>query len=108
MCLICYLFPRLLRYYYWTAEAIKRNPECAKYWYNRGTARTKIMDFYAAYEDINKALELEPNYVKAYARKGNIEIVQKEYHKAIDSFKKVCGTMCASVKIYSRRLYSYC
>lgn len=47
------------------------------------------MDFYKAYEDINKALEKEPNYVKAYARKGNIEFVQKEYHKAIDSFKKV-------------------
>eukprot|EP01138_Halocafeteria_seosinensis_P014815 gb/GECG01015123.1/.p1 GENE.gb/GECG01015123.1/~~gb/GECG01015123.1/.p1 ORF type:complete len:579 (+),score=129.83 gb/GECG01015123.1/:1-1737(+) len=69
-------------------EAIKRNPDCAKYYYNRGTARTKIMDFYKAYEDINKALEMDPNYVKAWARKGNIEFVQKEYHKAIDSFKK--------------------
>lgn len=36
-----------------------------------------------------QALELDPKYVKAWAKKGDIEFFMKEYHKALDSYKKV-------------------
>merc|ERR1712232_1534376 len=37
------------------------------------------------------ALELDPQYVKAWARKGDIEFFMKEYHKSMESYKKGLG-----------------
>jgi len=34
-------------------------------------------------------LELDSKYVKAWAKKGDIEFFMKEYHKALDSYKMV-------------------
>jgi stress-induced-phosphoprotein 1 len=33
------------------------------------------------------ALEIDPKYVKAWARLGDIQMVHKEYHKAMDSYR---------------------
>jgi len=44
------------------------------------------MDFVGALKDIEKCLELDPSYVRAYARKGNCHFSMKEYHKAMDAF----------------------
>ena len=46
------------------------------------------MDYGRAMNDINKALELDPKYIKAYVRRGNIEFALKQYHKALRSFKE--------------------
>lgn len=37
----------------------------------------------------SQALELDNKYVKAWAKKGDIEFFMKEYHKALDSYKMV-------------------
>jgi hypothetical protein len=47
------------------------------------------MDFQGAKRAVDKALELDKKYVKAWARKGDIEFLQKEYHKAMDSYQTV-------------------
>lgn len=39
-----------------------------------------------------QALELDSKYVKAWAKKGDIEFFMKEYHKALDSYKMVSGS----------------
>lgn len=36
-----------------------------------------------------QALQLDAKYVKAWAKKGDIEFFMKEYHKALDSYKMV-------------------
>jgi len=36
---------------------------------------------------VEKSLELDRNYVKAWAKKGDIEFFMKEYHKSMDSYK---------------------
>lgn len=36
-----------------------------------------------------QALQLDSKYVKAWAKKGDIEFFMKEYHKALDSYKMV-------------------
>lgn len=38
---------------------------------------------------LSQALELDNKYVKAWAKKGDIEFFMKEYHKALDSYKMV-------------------
>ncbi|KAL3910667.1 MAG: hypothetical protein SGILL_007603 [Bacillariaceae sp.] len=69
-------------------EAVKRAPKDAAIRNNLSAALTKIMDFNGAKKQIEVALELDPKYVKAWARKGDIEFAFKEYHKAMDSYKK--------------------
>lgn len=69
-------------------EAVKRAPKDAAIRNNLAAALTKIMDFNGAKTQIEKALELDPTYVKAWTRKGDIEFAFKEYHKAMDSYKK--------------------
>ncbi len=68
-------------------EAVKRDPQSAVYRNNLASALTKVADFNGAKAAVEKALELDPNYVKAWAKKGDIEFFMKEYHRALDSYK---------------------
>uniref|UniRef100_A0A7S4N079 Hsp70-Hsp90 organising protein n=1 Tax=Odontella aurita TaxID=265563 RepID=A0A7S4N079_9STRA len=68
-------------------EAVKRAPKNAAIRNNLSAALCKIMDFNGAKRQIEEALEIDPRYLKAWSRKGDIEIVMKEYHKAMDSYK---------------------
>merc|ERR1719361_502833 len=45
------------------------------------------MDFNGAKREIDVALELDPKYVKAWTRKGDIEVLMKENHKAMESYR---------------------
>lgn len=69
-------------------EAVKRAPKNAAIRNNLSAALCKIMDFSGAKRQIEEALEIDPKYVKAWARKGDIETVVKDYHKALESYKK--------------------
>jgi stress-induced-phosphoprotein 1 len=69
-------------------EAVKRAPKNAAIRNNLAAALCKIMDFSGAKRNIETALDLDPQYVKAWARKGDIEMYMKEYHKAQESYKK--------------------
>lgn len=46
------------------------------------------MDGSSALKDADKALEMDPNFVRAWSRKGTAHQMMKEYHKAMDSFEK--------------------
>jgi len=69
-------------------EAVKRAPKNAAIRNNLSAALCKIMDFNGAKRQVEEALDLDPMYVKAWARKGDIEIYMKEFHKAQESYQK--------------------
>lgn len=46
------------------------------------------MEFVRARDCLDKALQLDPNYVKAYAKKGDCHFYLKEYHKAMEIYEK--------------------
>jgi stress-induced-phosphoprotein 1 len=69
-------------------EACKRDPTNASYFNNLAAALLKIGDFNGAKAQVTRSLELDPKYVKAWAKKGDIEFFMKEYHKAMDSYRK--------------------
>lgn len=69
-------------------DAVKRAPKNAAIRNNLSAALCKIMDFNGAKTQIETALELDPTYVKAWARKGDIEFLMKEFHKSMDSYQK--------------------
>lgn len=69
-------------------EAVKRAPKNATIRNNLAAALCKIMDFNGAKREIEVAIDLDEKYVKAWARKGDIEVLMKENHKAMESYKK--------------------
>mmetsp|Transcript_5855 Transcript_5855/g.6538 ORF Transcript_5855/g.6538 Transcript_5855/m.6538 type:complete len:582 (-) Transcript_5855:318-2063(-) len=72
-------------------DAVKRAPKTAAIRNNLAAALCKIMDFNGAKREIEVALDLDPKYVKAWTRKGDIEMLMKENHKALESYKKGLG-----------------
>ena len=68
-------------------EAIKRDPTNAPYNNNLAAAFLKVGLFNDAKRHVERSIELDKNYVKAWAKKGDIEFFMKEYHKSLESFK---------------------
>ena len=68
-------------------EACKRDPTNPAYYNNLAAALLKLGSFNDAKREVEKSLELDRTYVKAWAKKGDIEYFMKEYHKALDSYK---------------------
>jgi len=77
-------FPDAIKEY---EEAIKRDPNNPAYHNNLAATFLKIGLFNDAKREVEKALEIDKTYVKAWAKKGDIETYMKEYHKALDSYK---------------------
>ena len=69
-------------------QAIKHNPKDHKIYSNRATCFCKLMQWDAAMVDCDKAIEIDPLFIKAYIRKGKINHCLKQYHKALDAFKQ--------------------
>jgi len=69
-------------------EAIKRDPKNHTVYSNRATCYAKLLAFDNSLKDCEKCLEIEPKFVKAWIRKGRIEHLKKQYHKAIGSYEK--------------------
>merc|ERR1712188_94051 len=68
-------------------DAIKRDPSSAAYRNNLAATLIKVGDVMGAKTQVEKALEIDKTYVKAWAKKGDVEFLMKEYHKAMDSYK---------------------
>eukprot|EP01040_Poterioochromonas_malhamensis_P000686 gene686-733_t len=77
-------FPQAIQEY---EEACKRDPKNAAYHNNLAAAYLKMGVFNDAKREVELSLELDRNYVKAWAKKGDIEFFMKEYHRALDSYK---------------------
>mmetsp|Transcript_20471 Transcript_20471/g.15096 ORF Transcript_20471/g.15096 Transcript_20471/m.15096 type:complete len:558 (-) Transcript_20471:2736-4409(-) len=68
-------------------DACKRDPKNASYHNNLAAAYQKMGLFNDAKREVEKAIELDRTYVKAWAKKGDIEFFMKEYHRALDSYR---------------------
>ena len=77
-------YPGALKEY---EEGLKRDPGCLAIYSNRCATYIKLMIFNDALKDADKCLELDPKFVKAYARKGTCHHMMKEYHKALSAFE---------------------
>lgn len=70
------------------SEAIKRNPGDAKIYSNRAACYTKLAAFDLGLKDCEKCLELEPDFVKGWIRKGKILQGMQQYSKASSAYQK--------------------
>lgn len=69
-------------------EAIKRDPTNPAFFSNRAACYQKLMEWQRGMEDCESCLKLDPNFVKAYVRKGKIQHFLKQYHKAVETFNQ--------------------
>jgi len=69
-------------------EALKRNPQDSKIYSNRAACYTKLTAFDLALKDCDKSIELDPTFVKAYLRKGNVLKAMGQVQKAMDVYEK--------------------
>ncbi|GAA5940908.1 hypothetical protein JCM3775_006845 [Rhodotorula graminis] len=65
------------------AESIKRNPDDPRGFTNRAAAYTKLMALPEALKDAEKAIEMDPTFVKGYIRKSHVLFAMKEFDKAL-------------------------
>jgi stress-induced-phosphoprotein 1 len=69
-------------------EAIKRAPRNPALYSNRAAAYSKLGEMPMAVRDCEKALEIDPNFVKAYTRKAYCHFAMKEYYKARECYNQ--------------------
>lgn len=77
-------YPDAVRHY---TESLKRNPNDAKVYSNRAACYTKLGALPEGLKDADKCIELDPSFVRGYARKAAIQYFMKEYHKALETYQ---------------------
>eukprot|EP00002_Diphylleia_rotans_P021449 TRINITY_DN4173_c0_g1_i1.p1 TRINITY_DN4173_c0_g1~~TRINITY_DN4173_c0_g1_i1.p1 ORF type:complete len:453 (+),score=100.92 TRINITY_DN4173_c0_g1_i1:71-1429(+) len=70
-------------------EAIELNPSNAILWSNRAQAHIKMEEYGSAVEDASKSIELDPNYLKGYFRRGSAYMALFKYKDALKDFRTV-------------------
>ncbi|GAB5363228.1 hypothetical protein AAMO2058_000865700 [Amorphochlora amoebiformis] len=79
-------YPEALKMY---TEAIKRNPTDAKVWNNRAACYQKLYELRLGIKDAEKAVELDPKYLKGWSRLGQMYYGIKDLVRANIAFKKM-------------------
>ena len=70
-------------------EAIRRNDSDARNFSNRAACYIKLAAFPEAFKDCERAIELDPSFVKPYIRKANILFFKKDYSTCIEVCQQV-------------------
>ena len=55
--------------------------------YNNAMEFVKVKNFTSAITELNKAIEINPNYAKAYLDRGNVYLIIQDYKKAQQDFE---------------------
>ncbi|KAH9935326.1 phosphoprotein phosphatase [Fomitopsis serialis] len=71
------------------SKAIELNPFDATFWCNRAYTRIKLEEHGYGLSDAAHAIELDPNYSKAYYRRATCYLQTMKFKQAIADFKKV-------------------
>lgn len=64
-------------------------PDCAVYYANRAAAYLALTNYQQVIEDCNKALELNPLYIKALLRRAQAHETLQNLNDALNDYKKV-------------------
>ena len=78
-------FPTAIKYY---AEAISSDPNNHILFFNRSACYANIGKYEKALEDAKRCVELKPDFVHGYSRKGLAEFYLKKYEDAKKSYEE--------------------
>ncbi len=71
------------------SDTIKKNPDAALPYNDRATFLINAKQFELALNDLNKAIEIRPTYVKAHYNRGIVNLELKKFNEAISDFTYV-------------------
>ncbi len=71
------------------SKAIQLNPSNAVYFGNRAFAHIKLEEYGSAVEDATAAIDLDPNYVKGYYRRGDSYLALGKFKLALKDLRTV-------------------
>lgn len=74
----------------WYNKALIVYPDSAIVYANRSVANLKLENYGFAEADATRAIEADPNYVKAYYRRGSALFSMGKFKNAINDLKTVC------------------
>lgn len=69
-------------------EAIKRNPTDPRSYNNRAATYTKLVALPEALKDADKAIEVDPKFVKGHIRKSVVLFAMREYTRAMEAIQR--------------------
>jgi len=78
-------YPDAIKHY---TEAILRNPDDSKIYSNRAACYTKLTEFNLGLKDCDMCIKLDPQFTKAYIRKGKILQGMRQYNKAQSAYQQ--------------------
>jgi tetratricopeptide (TPR) repeat protein len=90
------------------SDTIKNNPDAALPYNNRSVLFINSQQFSLALADLNKAIEIRPEYVSARYNRGTVLMKLEKYHEAIQDFTFVSQHECRDiVSVYMNRGDAY-
>ena len=85
----------------------KSNRVIAEVYYNRGTAYKNIGNYRQAIEDLNRAIEIKPDYAEAYINRGVTYNLLGSYRQAIEDLNRAIEIKPGYVGPYNNRARVY-
>lgn len=76
-------FPSAVKEY---TEGLRRDPNNKSLYSNRCAAYIKLCEGNYGLKDADKCIELDPTFVKGWARKGACHFLMKEFHKSLSAY----------------------
>lgn len=74
---------------------------------NRAVARIGLRDYDGALEDLDQALDLEPDYAEAYANRGRVHTTEQRYEEAIRDLDRAIELNPEMSQAFGNRGYAY-
>lgn len=98
-------YQQAMEYYTKAIDAEPMAQQTAICFGNRSFAACKLEQYGQALEDADKAIELNPQYIKAYYRRAAAYMGLNKYKSALDSFKRV-ATLQEEAKVEDKFIYA--
>jgi len=89
------------------SDVIKKYPGCSVAYNNRGSAYIGKGLYEEAFSDIQKAIEIKPDYTEAYLNRGNLYEAKGSYDKAIIDYTKAIEIKPDYSEAYNNRGNAY-
>ncbi len=88
-------------------QGMKVDPNEPVFYYNRGTAYTKLEDWKKAKKDFDKHISMNPNYAESYLNRGVANIYLKDYDAALADFNRGIQVNPRLANLYRGRAMVY-
>jgi tetratricopeptide (TPR) repeat protein len=89
------------------STAIKRAPDFAEAWYNRGVLLARAGQLADAFEDFSRAIAIDPRFAEAWSNRGMVQIRMKDTRKGCLDLSKAGELGLSSAYEMLKKIQNY-